>query len=130
MCIGDSDHAKAMLIGASDGHTADAANRVTIANTIFATTYRHPMCRYGYVHLDRVTIGPWQGDAVDARLGCRVLVTRSWFVPGPSDKPALAIRLDYGPGSGGAARIVDTHLGGKSAQLGGDVPDPVYGVLR
>ena len=124
------DHSKAMLIGASDGHTADAAIWVTIANTIFATTYRHPMCRYGYVHLDRVTIGPWQGDAVDARLGCRVLITRSWFVPGPSDKPALAVRLDYGPGSGGAARIVDTHLGGKSAQLGGDVPDPVYGVLR
>ena len=120
------DHAKAVLIGASDGHTADAVIRVSIINTIFATTYRHPMCRYGYVHLDRVTIGPWQGDAVDARLGCRVLITRSWFVPGPSDKPALAIRLDYGPGSGGSARIVDTHLGGKSAQLGGIVADPPY----
>lgn len=124
------DHAKAMLIGASDGHTSDTVIRVTIANTIFATTYRHPMCRYGYVHLDRVTIGPWVGDAVDARLGCRVLITRSWFVPGPGDKPVRAVALSVGPGTGGAARIEDTHLGGKRAELGGDVPDPVYGVIR
>jgi len=120
------DHAKAMLIGASDSHSSDTTIRVTIANVIFATTYRHPMCRYGYVHLDRVTIGPWVGDAVDARLGCRVLITRSWFVPGGNDAERRAVGLDYGPGAPGAARIVDTHLGGRSAQLGGVVADPPY----
>lgn len=120
------DHDKAMLIGASDAHSSDTVIRVTIANVIFATTYRHPLCRYGYVHLDRVTIGPWVGDAVDARLGCRVLITRSWFVPGGTGAERRAIGLDYGPGALGAARIVDTHLGGRSAQLGGIVADPPY----
>lgn len=120
------DHAKAMLIGASDAHSSDTVIRVTIANVIFATTYRHPLCRFGYVHLDRVTIGPWVGDAVDARLGCRVLITRSWFVPGGTGAERRAIGLDYGPGASGAARIVDTHLGGRSAQLGGIVADPPY----
>lgn len=124
------DHVKAMLIGASDDHTADSATRVTITNTIFATTYRHPLCRYGYVHLDRVTIGPWQGEAVDARFGCRVLITRSWFVPGTGDKPRLAVGLHVGPGAPGAARVESTDLGGAVAEVGGVVADPPYGAIQ
>ncbi len=122
------DHDKAMLIGASDGHTADAAIRVTLHDVIFATTYRHPMCRYAYVHMDRVTVGPWRGDAVDARYGCRVLITRSWFVPGGHGKRAAA--RDVSPESPGAIRIEDSDLAGAYADAGGVVPDPVYGVIR
>lgn len=120
------DHVKAMLIGASDDHSSDTVIRVTLSRVSFATIYRHPMCRYGYVHLDRVTIGPWVGEAVDARLGCRVLITRSRFLPGQTGAERLAVALNVGPGSGGAARIVDTDLGGMSAQVGGYVADPPY----
>jgi len=117
------DHSKAVLIGASDGHSSDAAIRVTLHDVIFATQYRHPMCRYAYVHMDRVTVGPWVGDAVDARLGCRVLITRSWFVGGAQS--GLAVRLDTGPGMG-AARVEGSDLAGRPAQVGGLVPDPPY----
>lgn len=122
------DHAKAMLIGASDGHASDSVIRVTIHDTIFATTYRHPMCRYGYVHLDRATFGPWVGDAVDARFGCRVLITRSWFVPGAHGLRATARFVV--PSAPGAVRIdAATDLGRAAAEVGGEVAEPPYGRL-
>lgn len=120
------DHAKAMLIGASDAHSSDTVIRVTIANVIFATTYRHPLCRFGYVHLDRVTVGPWRGDAVDARFGCRVLITRSAFAPGGKEESAAAARFTVAS-SPGAIRVDDaTDLGGQWAEVGGVVADPPY----
>ncbi len=123
------DHVKGVLIGASDSASGDWAIRVTIHNTIIATTYRHPMCRYAWVHLDRVTVGPWIGDAVDARYGCRVLITRSWFVPGGPKALRVAGRFTV-PDAPGAVAVDDaTDLGGLSAQVGGVVEPPRYGVL-
>ncbi len=122
------DHAKGMLFGANDRDTIDTRMRVTVHDTILATQYRHPKCRYGWVHLDRVTFGPWVGAAVDSGYGCRVLITRSWFVPGPGDKARLAVSLHEGA-SPGYARIVDTDLAGYAAETGGVVEEPRYGRL-
>lgn len=120
------DHVKGILIGASDGAAGDRAIRVTIHNTILATTYRHPMCRYAWVHLDRVTVGPWVGDAADARYGCRVRITRSWFVPGGPKALRAAARFTV-PDAPGAVAVDDaTDLGGLSAQVGGVVESPPY----
>ena len=119
------DHAKGMLFGASPNDSGDSVMRVTVHDTIIATTYRHPKCRYGWVHLDRVTFGPWQGEAVDASYNCRVLITRSAFVPGGPGKTAVSLTVSE-PRAPGAARIVDTDLAGALAETGGEVENPRY----
>lgn len=119
------DHAKGMLFGASPNDPEDVVMRVTVHDTILSTRYRHPKCRYGWVHLDRVTFGPWDGEAVDASYGCRVLITRSWFVPGGPGKTAVSLTVSE-PSAPGAARIVDTDLAGSVAETGGNVEDPPY----
>lgn len=119
------DHAKGMLFGASPNDSEDVVMRATVHDTILSTRYRHPKCRYGWVHMDRVTFGPWEGEAVDASYGCRVLITRSWFVPGGSGKTAVSLTVSE-PRAPGAARIVDTDLAGSVAETGGTVEDPPY----
>jgi hypothetical protein len=119
------DHAKGMLFGASPNDSEDVVMRVTVHDTILSTRYRHPKCRYGWVHLDRVTFGPWEGEAVDASYGCRVLITRSWFVPGGSGKTAVSLTASE-PRAPGSARIEDTDLTGSIAETGGVVEDPRY----
>jgi len=122
------DHAKGMLFGASPNDSGDVVMRVTVHDTVLSTRYRHPKCRYGWVHLDRVTFGPWDGEAVDASYGCRVLITRSWFVPGGAGKTAVSLTVSE-PRAPGSARIVDTDLAGSVAETGGTVEDPRYGPL-
>lgn len=120
------DNPKGILVGGADYLPGDVVQRVTVYDTIFRqVSYRHPMCRYGWVHLDRVTIDGWMGQAVDARFGCRVLITRTWFIQPPGNKPRKAVGLHY-VASPGAARLVGVDLGGAAAETGGVVQDPEY----